>query len=193
VRLLPQQFVAFALKDALLGDIFNSQQSRVGIFLVQNHAGNQQHGASSDVGKLMLDLVILDLAMLRNDFFQEQSKPRNVPLTIAQSVKQPALGAGLRDLECQIERATRREHPQVLVEHEKRLADGVDDRLGEDAGIFVFDERPIVLHDAPRCDPQNFFAAIRAGDSFASAIVEHGRFELRDGHSVATFSSDARN
>jgi hypothetical protein len=52
-----------------------------------------------------------------------------------------------------------------------------------DTGIFVFDERLIVLHDAPRCDPKKFFAAIRAGDSFASAIVEHGRFELHDGDS----------
>jgi hypothetical protein len=37
------------------------------------------------------------------------------------------------------------------------------------------------------------FAAIRAGDSFVSAIVEHGRFELRDGDPAATFAADARN
>jgi hypothetical protein len=32
-----------------------------------------------------------------------------------------------------------------------------------------------------------------AGDSFASAIVEYGRFELRDGDPAATFAADARN
>jgi len=50
-----------------------------------------------------------------------------------------------------------------------------------------------VPHDAPRCDRQNFFAASRGGDSFASAIVEHGRFEPRDGDLAAIFAADARN
>jgi hypothetical protein len=35
------------------------------------------------------------------------------------------------DFECQVERTARSQHPQVLVEHEKGLADGVNDRKGE--------------------------------------------------------------
>jgi hypothetical protein len=36
------------------------------------------------------------------------------------------------------------------------------------------------------------FAAIPAGDSFASAIVEHGRIELRYGDPAATIAADGR-
>jgi hypothetical protein len=61
-------------------------------------------------------------------------------LTITQRIQWPALRVGLGDLECQIERAARRKHAQVLVKDKKRLSDGVHDRLSKGTGILVFDE-----------------------------------------------------
>jgi len=49
------------------------------------------------------------------------------------------------------------------VEDKKRLPDGVHDGLSECSGIFVFDERLIVLHYAPLCDWKQP-AAIRRAD-----------------------------
>ena len=139
-----------------MSDINAQQQGRVGITLVEHLAGVQQHGASADAGKLMFDLIILHYAMLRHDFFQQQPKPGNVPLTVPQCVKQPALGVGPADLERQIERAACSEHAQVLAEHQKRFPDGVDDRLSERAGVVIFDERMMVPHGVPLGDSKRF-------------------------------------
>ncbi len=102
--LLEEQMLPFALQGAPRSYIFNAQQKGgVRISLVENLAGIQQHGAFADVGKLILHLVVIHHAMLRNDFLQEQSKARDVPLTIAQRIKQPAMGVGPVDLECEVE------------------------------------------------------------------------------------------
>ena len=53
----------------------------------------------------------------------------------AQRVKKPALGVVGTDLEGRIKRAARGNHAQLLVEHENRLADGVDNALSERPGI----------------------------------------------------------
>ena len=39
----------------------------------------------------MLDLIVLHRPVLGNDFSQQQTKPWNVPLTVAQLVKELAL------------------------------------------------------------------------------------------------------
>ena len=91
--------------------------------------------------------------MLGNDFFQQHSKLWNVPLAIAQRVKQPALGVLGADLECRIEGAARGDHAQLFVEHKNRLADSVDNALSErprirNGGKLFPDARD--LHKAPQ-------------------------------------------
>jgi hypothetical protein len=102
--LVDQQLVFFTLQDALDGDILDAKQNGgVGTALVEHLAGVQEHGALPDVGKHMLDLVVLHHATLGHDFFQEQAKSGNVPLTVAQGVKRPALGVLGANLERRIE------------------------------------------------------------------------------------------
>jgi hypothetical protein len=47
----------------------------------------------------MLDLVVLHHAALGDDLFQKDSKPRNVPLAVAEFIKESALGVLEADLE----------------------------------------------------------------------------------------------
>ena len=84
----------------------------------------------------MLDFVVLHHSALGYDFFQKQTKSWNVPLTIAQCVKQPALGFVAADLECLIERAARGEHAQVIIQHQERFTNGIYDRLRKRARFF---------------------------------------------------------
>ena len=70
----------------------------------------------------------------------------NVPLAVAQCVKQLALRLVVADLEFLIERAARGEHAEVLVEHQERFAHGIDDRLRERARLLDLGEQFIVAH-----------------------------------------------
>lgn len=101
----------------------------------------------------MLHLIVFHHALLGYDFFQQQSKPWNVPLAIAQLVEQPALGVLGADLENRIERAARGDHAQILVEHQNGLVHRVDNRLGEctsigDVGKLAAE--PVEFHRASR-------------------------------------------
>src|SRR5580692_10327141 len=100
----------------------------------------------------MLDFIAVHHALLGNNFFQQHAKLRNVPLSVAQRVKQPAVGVLGADLECRIEGAARGDHAQVFVEYENGLADSVDNALSERPSIG--DARELFpetgsLHKAP--------------------------------------------
>src|SRR5580658_10291044 len=130
--LLSQQFVLFALQDAPFGDILHAEQNgRAGAALVEHLAGVQAHRARSETGELMLDFIALHYALLGNNFFQQDAKLRNVPLSIAQRVKKSAIGILGADLESRIEGAARSDHAQVLVEYKNGLAHSVDNALSE--------------------------------------------------------------
>ena len=77
----------------------------------------------------MLDFVIFHHSALGYNFFQKQTKSWNIPLTITQRVKRPPLSVVAADFECVIEGAARGEHAEILVEHQERFANGIDDRL----------------------------------------------------------------
>src|SRR5580700_12097536 len=79
----------------------------------------------------MLDFIAIHHALLGNNFFQQNAKLRNVPLSIAQRVKKPAFGVLGVDLESQIEGAARGDHAQVFVEYKNGLANSVDNALSE--------------------------------------------------------------
>src|SRR6202045_681461 len=151
--LLSQQLVLFALQDAPLGDILHAEQnSRAGAALVEHLAGVQAHRARSETGEFLLDFIALHHALLGNDFFQQHAKLRNVPWSIPQRVKKPAVGGLGADLECRIERAARSDHAQVFVEDKNGLADSVDNALSEcpcisDGGELFLEAGS--LHKAP--------------------------------------------
>jgi len=84
----------------------------------------------------MFGLIVLHHAALGYDLFQEQARLRNVPLTIAQRVKQLAFGSFGSNLECPIERAVCGDHAQVLVEHQDRFTNRIYDRLRKRARFF---------------------------------------------------------
>ena len=86
-------------------------------------------------GKLVLDLIPLHDAVFGYDLLEQHAKLRNVPLAIAQCVEQPALGILGADLETGIEGPARSDHAKSFVEHQHRLADGVDDAMSKRACI----------------------------------------------------------
>jgi hypothetical protein len=83
----------------------------------------------------MLDLIILHHAPLGNDLLQEHMKLGNVPLSGTQGVKKPSLGLFGADVEGGIKGSARGDHPEILVEHEDRLANRIDDGACQGAGI----------------------------------------------------------
>src|ERR1043166_2003488 len=139
--LLPQQRLLFALQGALPRDVLHAEQNgRLRASLIEHLPRIQAHGAASGAGKLFFDVIVLHHAMLGYDFFQQQSKRWNVPLTVAQFVEQPALGVPGCHLEERIKRAARGYHAQRLVENQDGLADGVDNGLGERTRVCGVDE-----------------------------------------------------
>ena len=46
----------------------------------------------ADVRKFMLDLIVIQHRVLRDDLSQESSQGRDVPLTVAERIEQLALG-----------------------------------------------------------------------------------------------------
>jgi hypothetical protein len=135
---LPQQLILFPLRVAPSGYVFDRQQEqgRVGVFLLEYLARVEQQGAPSDGRKLVLDLVALDGAMLRNDILEESAQRRNVPLPVVEVVEQLALGV-LRIRSKRLVKGTaRRDHAEIPVEHDEGILHGVDDRAGEGMPIL---------------------------------------------------------
>jgi hypothetical protein len=46
----------------------------------------------SEIGEFMLDLVVFHHTVLSYDLFEQFSKFRNVPLSVAQGIQMPTLG-----------------------------------------------------------------------------------------------------
>ena len=79
------------------------QNGRLDFALIEDLARVQEHDALADVGKLVLDLVVLQHGMLGQNLLQQRPQCRNVPLAVAQGVEQPALRVLPARLECQVE------------------------------------------------------------------------------------------
>jgi hypothetical protein len=98
----------------------------------------------------MLDLVTFHHALLGHDLLQKEMQLGNVPLAVAQCVEQPAQGVGRADPEGRTEGAAGREHTEILVEHQERLADRIDDRLREGARLLGPGEDVVVAQSRRR-------------------------------------------
>ena len=64
----------------------------MGVVFIKHLAGIEQHGALADVRKFLLDLIVVQHGVLRDDLSQESSQGRDVPLTVAKRIEQLALG-----------------------------------------------------------------------------------------------------
>ena len=127
-----KQLVLFTISLATPSHVLYRQKNGGGrTILVKHPAGIEQHHAPADRREFVLDLIGLDGAALRNDVFEERPEPGNVPLPVAQVEDQLAFRLAWRHCESPVERAARGNHAQVRVEHEKGLAYGVDDGLGQ--------------------------------------------------------------
>ena len=121
----------------LCGDVLDrQQQGGVRVGFVEYLTRVEQQRAATDRRKVVLDLVGLDRSVLGNDLFQKLAKRRDVPLAVGQLVKQAALSIVGRDCERLVERAARRDHPEIAVEHHQGLAHRVHDGIRQRPRLF---------------------------------------------------------
>src|SRR6476660_9714957 len=84
----------------------------------------------------MLDFVVFHWSLLGNDFSKQQTKLRNIPLTVSELIQEFALSVVGIDFERQIERSARSNDPKILIEDNKRFSNRVDDSVRKYPGIL---------------------------------------------------------
>jgi hypothetical protein len=102
--------------------------------------GHQEHCASADAQEIMLDFVVFRGSLLGNDLAKQQTKLRNIPLTISEVIQEFALSVVGIDFERQIERSARSNDPKILIEHNERFSNRVDDSVRKYPGILDIGE-----------------------------------------------------
>jgi hypothetical protein len=102
--------------------------------------GHQEHCASADAQEIMLDFVVFRGSLLGNDLAKQQTKLRNIPLTISEVIQGFALSVVGIDFERQIERSARSNDPKILIEHNERFSNCVDDSVRKYPGILDIGE-----------------------------------------------------
>src|ERR1700722_13286930 len=98
----------------------------------------------------MLNFEIFHDSLLWNDFSKQQTKPRNIPLTVPEVIQELALGIVGTNFEGQIERSARGHDPKILIEHDKRFSNRVDDRARKFPGVLDLGELFTKHGDNPR-------------------------------------------
>jgi hypothetical protein len=92
------------LRSLLLRDILDREENPIRAFpLLIDPAGIENHRSPADPRELMLNLETIEMGILRDNFFQQLSQRRNIPLVVAY----------LKDIffPCHLRR-----HPEGLVE-----------------------------------------------------------------------------
>ena len=74
--------------------------------------------------------------MIFGDRFENCAQLRDIPLTIFNLINQMSPDILIDELEDLIESPARSNDAQLLVEHQKRVADGIDDRTRERGGVW---------------------------------------------------------
>src|ERR1700730_14164229 len=69
-----------------------------------------------------------------------ETKLRNIPLAVSEVIQEFALGLVGIDFECQIERSARSNNPKILIEHNERFSNRVDDSVRKYPGILDLGE-----------------------------------------------------
>jgi hypothetical protein len=140
--LLPQQFILLAFQRSVIGDIFDRyQQAAAVVALIKDLSGVQQHRAAAECREIPLHLEFFDLRVMRDDRREQAAQRWNVPLAIAQLIKQTAHGFLSGHPESAIKCSAGNDNAQRAVEHEERFADGVHDRLFQAAALVGADHK----------------------------------------------------
>ncbi len=124
-----------------LGHVLDDQQdlARAACRARQAAAG-EVHGPASGTRQLLLDLEALEAlesVSARQDPRELLPQPRDVPLAVRELGEVTALRILPRDLERLAEGAARGAHPELLVEHQEGLPEGVDEALGGSPPVAV--------------------------------------------------------
>src|ERR1700720_3980133 len=85
--------------------------------------------ALADARKIMLDFVVFHGSLLGKDFSKQQTKLRNIPLTVSEVIQKFALRVVGIDFERQIERSARGNDPKLVIEHNERFSNRIDNSL----------------------------------------------------------------
>src|SRR5258705_13910113 len=88
----------------------------------------------------MLDFVVFHGSLLGKDFSKQQTKLRNIPLAVSEIIQKFALRVVGIDFERQIERSARGNDTKLLIEHNERFSNRVDDSGRKYPGILDLGE-----------------------------------------------------
>jgi hypothetical protein len=109
-------------------DVLEREQADPRVGRVMRHdAGVEQHDSAPNAGKHVINLEIVELWLDGERVAQQRAQRRDVPLPIAQGKELPANRTRWVNAERTIKRQVGVRHPELRVEHEQRLADGIDD------------------------------------------------------------------
>ena len=125
-------------------DVLERQQNGgVRSRLVEHLARIQQHVAPSDRRKDAVDLIALDRRTIRRDLFQHGLQLRQIPLAAVDFPEQAPDHVLTHEPEGLIEGAAGGDDAQILVEHQERVANGIDDGMRERDAILPVVERGV--------------------------------------------------
>jgi hypothetical protein len=110
---------------------------------IEHLAGIQEHDPAPDSGKFTIDFISLDRRMILGDRFEKGTKLRDIPLTIVNLVNQMPADIFIGELEGLLEGSARSNDAQILIKHQKRIANGTDDSVRE---------RDCIWNDSEWCD-----------------------------------------
>ncbi len=134
---LLEQLLLFHLDRPARRDVGEGEQDRrVRAGVVEHLARVQQHDPAAEPRKIMVDFEAVHGGVLGDDGLHQHAQRRDIPLPVAQAVEQGADGLFGVDCEGLVERAAGGQHPELGVQNDEGLVDGVHDRLGERLGVF---------------------------------------------------------
>src|ERR1035437_6960525 len=99
--------------------------------LIEHLTRIQEHDAPPNSGEITIDFVSLDRRMIFSDRFENCAKLRDIPLTIVNLINQMPPDILIDELEGLIEGPARGDDAQIVIEHQKRVANGIDDGVRE--------------------------------------------------------------
>src|SRR3989337_2604272 len=105
-------------------------------FRIEHLTRVQQHDAPPNAGKIAINFVSLDRRMILGDRFQDCTQLGDIPLTVVNLVNQMPPDSLTGELEYLIESPARGDDAQVVVEHQQRVTNGIDDGVRECGSVW---------------------------------------------------------
>src|ERR1700722_19809525 len=123
---------------AAFGDILNDEEDHGGIILaVVEEAAADDHSAEADLGEIVIDAGIVELAVVGENVREHFAKRGIVPCSVVEFKDQAAKGLFGRGVEGLIERGGGAVDVEGSVEDEERLAQGPQNGVGIGVGCGI--------------------------------------------------------